>query len=86
MGREALTTQNPADGSPGGYYPVGRQTADLYGWLVRHNLGYAQSAWGIKAVALRAIAPGRARCGRAALVAGPAATRRAGACNWISTA
>ena len=31
----------------------------------------------VKATALRAVAPGRARGGRAALAAGPAATRRA---------
>jgi hypothetical protein len=26
---------------------VGRPVARMYGWLIRHNPGYAQSAWGV---------------------------------------
>jgi hypothetical protein len=47
MGDEALATQNPAAGSPGDYYPVGRPVARMYGWLVRHDPGDAKPTWGV---------------------------------------
>ena len=46
MGREALTAEHPAAGSPGDY-PVGAPVARMYGWLVRHNPGYAQATWSV---------------------------------------
>jgi hypothetical protein len=46
MGDDALSVENPGAGSPGDYYPVGAPVARMYGWLVRHDPGYAQAAWG----------------------------------------
>lgn len=47
MGHEALTAEHPAAGGPGDYYPVAPPVARMYGWLIRHNPGYAQAAWGV---------------------------------------
>lgn len=47
LGHEGLTVEHPAAVSRGDYYPVGPPVARMYGWLVRHNPGYAQAAWGV---------------------------------------
>ena len=47
MGREALIAEHPAASGPGRLLPRRPPVARMYGWLVRHNPGYAQAAWGV---------------------------------------
>jgi hypothetical protein len=42
-----LRVASPAETGNADYYPIGRPVARMLGWMVRHQPGMAQAAWGV---------------------------------------